>query len=150
MNYNLHKDISSEQYGIVEKIRYEDEQGKRIYEARVNIDGRLSGWMPVATVASVKHNFTITVPLQIGDQVVVSSVGKHRDGYVSANLSFKKAEVDEKACDDKVVITFKKGFITLDITNGDIEIDTGGTIKMKAEKFELDAPLIAKKGCIGC
>jgi len=125
--------MASIQYGTIISTRYDN----GVLEAKVKLDGRSSGWLLVSSIVS--KNFSINIPFGVGDMVSVVSKDKHSDGFVAGRFGFNGAKMSDKSSNDNLVLSFGDNYIDMNLINGNIDIDTNGTLNIKAKDIHIES-----------
>lgn len=136
------------QYGKITNFRYVTLGTGKKLEVKVNVDNRVTNWLPVKTKASsflVEHT-----PVRINDQVLVfNPFGDNEDGFVDRNITYKDIPLPAGVDQNKFYKEFEDGTVYIhdtktkkislntdcDIdtkTTGNFTLDVGGNIKIKA------------------
>jgi phage baseplate assembly protein V len=98
--------------------------------ARVEVDGRVTDWLPIISMSSkFKRHFT---PIRIKDQVMVlNPFGSNENGFILRGVFFKDVDVPIGAEDDIEIIEYEDGTILkFDIKNKLVSIDTPNSFKL--------------------
>lgn len=135
------------QYGTILDFKYEPlGNGKKLL-VKVNVDDRVTHWLPVKTPASsflIEHT-----PVRNGDQVIVHNpFGDNKDGFVDRNITYESIPLPNNINENKFYKEFEDGTtfihdtkektITLD-TKCNISITTTATVDLKAKTVNVDS-----------
>lgn len=117
------------QYGKITEFRYLTLGTGKKLEVKVNVDNRVTNWLPVKTKASsflVEHT-----PVRINDQVLVfNPFGDNEDGFVDRNITYKDIPLPAGVDQNKFYKEFEDGTIFIHDTKAK-KIDLTTQCKMK-------------------
>jgi len=131
------------QYGLITEFRYTTLSSGKKLEVKVNVDNRVTNWLPVKTKASlslVEH-----IPVRIKDQVIVfNPFGENEDGFVDRNLTYKDIPLPAGVDENKFYKEFEDGTTYIhDTKTKEISLDTPCEITITtAKNVNLKAKII--------
>jgi len=121
------------QYGKIVDFKYITlGTGKKLV-VKVNVDERVTNWLPVKTKASsflVEHT-----PVRISDQVIVfNPFGDNEDGFVDRNLTYKDIPLPAGVDENKYYQEFEDGTVYIhDTKEKQITLTTPLKIKLHSK-----------------
>jgi len=122
------------QIGQITEYRYLPLGNGKKLEVKVSVDGRVTNWLPVKTLASsflIEH-----IPVRIKDQVIVHNpFGNNEDGFVDRNLTYKEIPLPNDIDENKFYKLFEDGTIfILDTKTKEISLNTPCSITITTSK----------------
>lgn len=119
------------QYGKIVNFRYKKLGDGKKLELKVQVDERLTNWLPIKTKASsflVEH-----LPVRVGDQVLVfNPFGDNEDGFVDRNITYKDIPLPANIDENKHYISIEDGTTYIhDTKNKKISLNTPCEVNLK-------------------